>query len=71
MAATSIWLSMRKFLFPLVEKYGVRGVVFFDAGNAFAEGQEIDLSNFREDVGPGIRWNSPFGPLRIEAGLRP
>ncbi len=55
-------------LFPLVEKYGIRGLVFFDAGNTFAEGQNIDPSGFRTDVGPGIRWNSPFGPLRIEFG---
>jgi outer membrane protein insertion porin family len=55
-------------LFPVVEKYGVRGLLFFDTGNAFAEGQSIDPSKFREDVGPGIRWNSPFGPLRIEVG---
>ncbi len=55
-------------LFPLLEKYGVRGVVFFDTGNAFAEGQSLDPSEFREDVGLGVRWNSPFGPLRIEAG---
>jgi outer membrane protein insertion porin family len=55
-------------LFPLAEKYGVRGVVFLDTGNAFSEQQSMDFSNFREDVGGGIRWNSPFGPLRIEAG---
>ncbi len=55
-------------LFPLLEHYGMRGLVFFDWGNAFSAGQQIDPSNFREDVGPGIRWNSPFGPLRIEMG---
>jgi outer membrane protein insertion porin family len=55
-------------LFPLMEKYGVRGVLFFDTGNAFAEGQSMDLSQFRKDVGGGVRWNSPFGPLRIEMG---
>jgi outer membrane protein insertion porin family len=54
-------------LFPLMEKYGIRGVVFFDTGNAYAESQAM-FSSFREDVGPGIRWNSPFGPLRIEGG---
>jgi outer membrane protein insertion porin family len=61
-------LANAELLFPLVEKYGVRGVFFFDTGNAFTEGQSIDISEFREDVGAGIRWNSPFGPLRIEAG---
>jgi outer membrane protein insertion porin family len=55
-------------LFPLVEKYGVRGVLFFDTGQAFDESQNISFSKFREDVGPGLRWNSPFGPLRIEIG---
>jgi outer membrane protein insertion porin family len=54
-------------LFPVMEQYGIRGVVFFDAGNAYAENQAM-FSSFREDVGPGIRWNSPFGPLRIEVG---
>ena len=56
-------------LFPLVEKYGIRGLVFFDAGNAYAENQAM-FSSFREDIGPGIRWNSPFGPLRIELGYK-
>ena len=55
-------------LFPLYEKYGIRGVLFYDAGNAFAENQSIDVSKFRSDVGPGIRWNSPFGPIRVELG---
>ncbi|MFZ2447386.1 MAG: outer membrane protein assembly factor BamA [Syntrophobacteraceae bacterium] len=55
-------------LFPIMEKMGIRGVVFFDAGNAYASGESIDVSKFRTDIGAGIRWNSPFGPLRIEIG---
>lgn len=55
-------------LFPILERYGVRGVLFFDWGNAFPQGQDINVSDFKEDIGPGIRWNSPFGPLRIEMG---
>lgn len=55
-------------LFPIVEKYGMRGVVFYDAGNAFGESGQIDLTKLRTDVGAGIRWNSPFGPLRVEVG---
>jgi len=56
-------------LFPIMEKYGIRGVLFFDAGNAYDENQAI-FSSFREDIGPGIRWNSPFGPIRIEVGYK-
>lgn len=55
-------------LFPIMEKYGIRGVVFFDAGNAYAKDEGIDISKIRTDVGAGVRWNSPFGPLRIEIG---
>jgi outer membrane protein insertion porin family len=55
-------------LFPIMEKYGIRGVVFYDQGNAFNHDQVIDPSEFRDDIGGGIRWNSPFGPLRIEIG---
>ena len=55
-------------LFPILERYGVRGVLFFDTGNAFPAGQQLSFSDFKEDIGPGIRWNSPFGPLRIEMG---
>lgn len=62
--------------FPIFEKVGIRGVVFFDAGNAFA----ID-SKFFEDktyslplgllysLGFGFRWFSPIGPLRFEWGI--
>jgi outer membrane protein insertion porin family len=55
-------------LFPLIEKIGMRGVVFFDAGNAFDRGEDFSISDFRTAAGAGIRWNSPMGPLRIEWG---
>lgn len=53
-------------LFPVVEKYGMRGVLFIDAGNSYREKENIDFSSFRTDAGVGVRWNSPMGPLRIE-----
>lgn len=56
-------------LFPLHEKMGVRGVVFFDAGNAYTGDESFDITKFRTDAGVGVRWNSPFGPLRIELGI--
>jgi len=55
-------------LFPLVESIGMRGVFFFDAGNAFERMSDFSISDFRTDAGGGIRWNSPLGPLRIECG---
>jgi outer membrane protein insertion porin family len=55
-------------IFPLIEQLGLRGVVFFDAGNAYAADEGLDLTETRESVGWGIRWLSPIGPLRIELG---
>lgn len=53
-------------LFPLYEKIGLRGVLFFDAGNVYTD--SISFSDIRTDAGLGVRWHSPFGPLRIEWG---
>ena len=54
---------------PIVQSMGLRGVVFFDAGNAFAEDEFINPANFRTSAGFGIRWWSPMGPLRFEWGF--
>ncbi|WP_375772661.1 outer membrane protein assembly factor BamA [Archangium gephyra] len=63
--------------FPVFEKAGIRGVVFFDAGNAFAsnerffadrQDQKLPLGLFTS-VGFGFRWFSPVGPLRFEWGI--
>jgi len=44
-------------------------VVFFDAGNAWSHDEGIDLADLRLATGVGLRWLSPFGPLRIEIGF--
>jgi outer membrane protein insertion porin family len=56
-------------IFPLVRSLGLKGVVFFDAGNAFSAAEGIDVNELRLAVGAGIRWLSPIGPLRIEVGF--
>ncbi len=56
-------------IFPLVRALGLKGVVFFDAGNAFSVAEGIDVNEMRLAVGAGIRWLSPIGPLRIEVGF--
>ncbi|MCE9624734.1 MAG: outer membrane protein assembly factor BamA [Deltaproteobacteria bacterium] len=55
--------------FPLYDAAGFRGVVFVDAGNAFAEDESLNPLKLRADAGAGIRWLSPFGPLRFEWGF--
>jgi outer membrane protein insertion porin family len=55
-------------IFPIVESLGLRGVLFFDAGNAFTADEGLPLDDLRYDVGWGVRWLSPMGPLRLEIG---
>ncbi len=62
--------------FPIFEKVGIRGVLFADAGNAYAKGSpffhdpqhDLPLGMFWS-VGFGFRWFSPIGPLRFEWGI--
>ncbi len=56
-------------IFPIVESIGLKGVGFFDAGNAFLAARGIELNGMRMSAGGGIRWLSPIGPLRLEMGV--
>jgi outer membrane protein insertion porin family len=55
--------------------YGLRAAVFFDVGNVYGPDQSVhtpvDLTNLKYAVGPGLRWNSPFGPIRVDYGVNP
>jgi len=55
--------------------FGIRAAFFFDVGNVYGPDQSvhapIDLTNLKYAVGPGLRWNSPFGPIRVDYGVNP
>jgi len=55
--------------------FGIRAALFFDVGNVYGPDQSVhtpvDLTNLKYAVGPGFRWNSPFGPLRVDYGVNP
>jgi len=51
--------------YPLLREAGIKGVIFFDVGNAWNQ-SPVDI---RADYGFGLRWFSPFGPLRFEWGF--
>jgi outer membrane protein insertion porin family len=50
-----------------MEQYGLRGVAFFDMGSSFSD--SFSFNDLRRSVGAGVRWMSPFGPLRVELGF--
>jgi outer membrane protein insertion porin family len=56
-----------EYTFPLLKEAGLKGVVFFDAGNA--DDTIKKTANFLTSYGAGIRWFSPIGPLRLEYGF--
>ncbi|MCD6581710.1 MAG: outer membrane protein assembly factor BamA [Desulfuromusa sp.] len=56
-----------EYLFPIVKDLGLKGVLFYDTGNAWRDDEEY-FSDMRNSVGAGIRWLSPLGPLRFEWG---
>jgi outer membrane protein insertion porin family len=60
-----------EYIFPLLPQVGFKGVVFFDIGNVFNDNQKFTLNpnDLLKDVGFGIRWLSPMGPLRLELGF--
>ncbi|MGB4189266.1 MAG: outer membrane protein assembly factor BamA, partial [Syntrophales bacterium] len=63
---TTMLLFNFELVFPLIKNAGMKGVVFFDTGNAW--NYEYDLGDMRNTTGAGIRWYSPIGPLRLEWG---
>ncbi|MGD0274948.1 MAG: outer membrane protein assembly factor BamA [Syntrophales bacterium] len=56
-----------EFIFPLLKNAGLKGVIFFDTGNAWISGYHFN--DMRKTAGAGIRWYSPIGPLRLEYGF--
>ena len=57
-----------EYIFPILKEAGIRGVVFFDTGNAYRSNEDY-FSDMRKSAGFGVRWQSPFGPLRLEMGF--
>jgi outer membrane protein insertion porin family len=50
---------------------GGLGVVgFVDSGNVFSRIAAIDLGELRSAVGGGVRYKSPFGPIRFDLGFK-
>lgn len=45
---------------------GLQGVVFTDAGNAWMPSRRIGLRDLKASAGAGLRFLSPFGPIRLD-----
>ena len=64
------FLFNAEYLFPIFRPANLKGVFFFDMGNAFDNGENMfTITGQRQAAGFGIRWFSPIGPLRFEWGF--
>lgn len=46
------------------------GVVFLDGGNVWTNAWDFKLGDMRYNVGPGLRYNTPIGPIRADLGYQ-
>ena len=49
---------------------GLSVVSFFDTGNVFQRLGQLNVAELRSAVGFGVRYKSPFGPLRVDVGFK-
>jgi len=61
---TSEVLGNIEYIIPLF--FGVRFATFLDIGNVYGFTKEFDLTDLRNGAGVGVRWQSPFGPIRVD-----
>jgi outer membrane protein insertion porin family len=46
----------------------LRWFTFFDAGQVYADGEKLSVSELRYSTGVGISWISPIGPIKLSYG---
>jgi outer membrane protein assembly complex protein YaeT len=64
----SMFAWSEEFRTALYGKLG--GVLFMDAGNVWADSWGIRLRDLRYAVGPGLRYQTPIGPIRFDIGYQ-
>jgi outer membrane protein insertion porin family/translocation and assembly module TamA len=53
---------------PVTERFGV--VAFVDAGSVQPDPWDFSVKSLRYDAGPGLRYASPIGPLRVDLAFQ-
>ncbi|MDX2051465.1 MAG: POTRA domain-containing protein [Polyangiaceae bacterium] len=66
--ALEVWEASAEVRFPLLGS--LSGVVFSDTSDVFQAGEDFSLRSPHLAVGPGLRYLTPVGPLRVDVGIR-
>jgi outer membrane protein insertion porin family len=64
---TSDLLGNIEYIVPL--PFAFRVAAFFDIGQVYGFTTPFDITDLRKAAGGGIRWQSPFGPIRVDYGF--
>jgi outer membrane translocation and assembly module TamA len=63
----SLLIGSIELRFPIAGAFG--GALFVDFGNVFRDAFTYRLDELRYAIGPGVRYNTPVGPLRVDLGI--
>ncbi len=66
---TKSFLMNLEATYPLIRDANIKGVLFFDSGNVWAEFENVKAADLRYGAGFGFRWAAPIGLLRLEWGF--
>jgi outer membrane protein insertion porin family/translocation and assembly module TamA len=50
--------------------HDLSAVLFADSGNVWNNAWDFNLRDLRHDVGPGLRYMTPIGPIRLDFGYQ-
>ena len=64
----AMFIFNQEFRYPIWR--GLRGLLFYDAGNVYRFLDEFDPTDLRHVLGVGLRYLTPMGPLRLEYGRK-
>ncbi|MDF1526241.1 MAG: outer membrane protein assembly factor BamA [bacterium] len=66
---TKSFLMNLEATYPLIRDANIKGVLFLDGGNVWAEDEDVKAVDLRYGAGFGFRWAAPIGLLRLEWGF--
>jgi outer membrane protein insertion porin family len=66
--ATMVIVNL-EYTFPIPYLENFKGAAFVDAGDIERDSYDLDFGEFRVSIGPGIKINTPIGPLAFYYGL--
>lgn len=64
----SLFEASAELRFPLYDN--LKGVLFLDGGNIFADPYQFDLAALRYGGGLGFRYQTPVGPIRVDLAYK-